>query len=125
MLNCSTSKRPPNSTTVSKICSMMWESIRWPWASTRSCSGSGLEWAGGIWDLVSKLLGYLLLEGKLDFASYRSAIQARNKPSGATSFQYEIGSLETFAQCRDSSFSSSFRPNHFSHSGVFSRPHCL
>ena len=41
------------------------------------------------------------MEGKLDFASYRSAIQARNKPSGATSFQYEIGSLETFAQCRD------------------------
>src|ERR1700733_4543934 len=71
MLNCSTSNRPPNSTTVSKICSMMWESMRWPCASTRSCRGSGLPCAGMVsdraWDLVSKLPEYPLLEGKFDF----------------------------------------------------------
>ncbi len=36
MENCSTSKLPPNSTTVSKIRSIMCESIRWPCASTTS-----------------------------------------------------------------------------------------
>src|SRR6185503_7049713 len=35
--NCSTSKRPLYSTTVSKICSIRCESIRWPSASTTSC----------------------------------------------------------------------------------------
>src|SRR5271170_4523952 len=35
--NCSTSKRPLYSTTVSKIRSMRCESIRWPSASTTSC----------------------------------------------------------------------------------------
>src|SRR5438270_4995654 len=37
---CSTSKRAPASTTASKICSMMCESMRWPWASTTSESGT-------------------------------------------------------------------------------------
>src|ERR1700743_3641817 len=36
MRNCSTSKRPLASTTLSKIRSMTWESIRWPSASKTS-----------------------------------------------------------------------------------------
>ena len=42
MRNCSTSKRPLDSTTLSKICSMTWESIRWPSASTTSSNGMKL-----------------------------------------------------------------------------------
>src|SRR5260370_14918538 len=41
--NCSTSKRPSYSTTVSKIRSIRCESIRWPSASTTSCCMGNLQ----------------------------------------------------------------------------------
>src|SRR5258708_17080697 len=41
--NCSTSKRPLYSTTVSKISSIRCESIRWPSASTTSCCMDNLQ----------------------------------------------------------------------------------
>ena len=50
----------------------MRESTRWPWASTRSCSGRALVCASMVADLVSKLLGYPLLEGKLDFEPWEA-----------------------------------------------------
>src|SRR5882757_4356359 len=43
MRNSSTSNLPLNSTTVSKICSIKCESIRWPSASTTSCCMGNIQ----------------------------------------------------------------------------------
>src|SRR6266545_3580545 len=53
---------------------------------------------------------------------YLTASQARKRPSGSTSSQYEMNWLRTSRQWRASSRSSCVRPNHFSHSGVSSLP---
>ena len=60
--------------------------------------------------------------GRAAGAFYFTASHARNNPSGFISSQYEIGRLETWRQCRRNRRSSSRLVNHFSHSGVFSRP---
>src|SRR5215472_3107425 len=71
MRNCSTSNRALCSTTLSKMSSMTWESIRWPSASTTSCNCIELSIVRDTGQRVFRLYLDRVLQNRYDSAVRR------------------------------------------------------